>query len=228
MAQFLSVQPVEDDGVDGCLDGDGVLRPGIDAGREVADVCGPPTVSVTDVRLGRHNGFDRMVFDIGGLRRAGWDISYVDEARAAGSGLPIDVDGQAILQVNLRNIALPPDAPVGVEPRDGPDRLALPGTGPIVEVVEDTVYESARLAPASRYRRGRVLASAFRHRPLGRAGDGKWSPGLITTSASTSRSDHTRIRSTASFRQKSASAPEPLRWPGVPPDYGRALSPTCH
>lgn len=140
MAQFLSVQPMEDNGGDGRLDGDDVLAPGIDAGREVADGA-PPMVSVTGVRLGRHNGFDRVVFDIGGQGQAGWDISYVDEARAAGSGRPIDVDGQAILQVRLRNIALPPDAPAGVEPRDGPDRLALPGTGPIVEVVEDTVYE---------------------------------------------------------------------------------------
>ncbi len=140
MADALAVQPVDDGNGDGGLDGDDVLAPGIDAGNEVADGAAP-AVSVTDVRLGRHNGFDRMVFDIGGQGQAGWNIRYVDEARAAGSGQPIDVDGDAILQVNLTNIALPPDAPAGVEPWDGPDRLALPGTGPTVEVVEDIVFE---------------------------------------------------------------------------------------
>ncbi len=98
-------------------------------------------VSVTDVRLGRHNGFDRVVFEIGGEGQAGWDVRYVDEARSAGSGRRIDVEGDAILQVSLRNIALPPNAPADVEPWDGPDRLQPRGSGPIAEVVEDTVFE---------------------------------------------------------------------------------------
>lgn len=135
MANAFAIDPVDDG-----LDGDDVLGPGIDAGPEVADGAPPPVV-VTDVRLGRHNGFDRVVFDIGGQGQAGWDIRYVDQARSAGSGQPIDVGGDAILQVSLRNIALPTDAPAGVEPWDGPDRLPLPGTGPIVEVVEDTLFE---------------------------------------------------------------------------------------
>ncbi|MGH9265729.1 MAG: RICIN domain-containing protein, partial [Acidimicrobiales bacterium] len=109
MANAFAVDPVDDGG----LDGDDVLAPGIDAGPEVAD-GGPPAVVVTDVRLGRHNGFDRIVFDIGGQGQAGWDIRYVDQARSAGSGQPVDVGGDAILQVNLSNIALPTDAPDGV------------------------------------------------------------------------------------------------------------------
>ncbi|MGI8985147.1 MAG: RICIN domain-containing protein [Acidimicrobiales bacterium] len=127
---------------DGGLDGGDVLGPDIDTEAEVAGGAQPP-VSVTDVRLGRHNGFDRVVFDIGGEGQAGWDVRYVDEARAAGSGQPIDLGGEAVLEVRLTNIALPPNAPDGVEPWAGPDRLQLPGAGPVVEVAEDTVFEGA-------------------------------------------------------------------------------------
>ncbi len=125
------------------LDGSDVLGPGIDAGPKVADGA-RPSVSVTDVRTGRHNGFDRVVFEIGGQGQAGWDIRYVDQARAAGSGRLIDVGGDAVLQVSLTNVALPQDAPAGVEPWHGPERLQLPGTGPIVEVVEDTIFEGVQ------------------------------------------------------------------------------------
>lgn len=135
MAGSLAVQPV-----DTGLDGDDVLAPGIDSGPELADGT-PPPVSVTDVRLGSHKGFDRVVFEIGGPGHAGWDVRYVNEARSAGSDQPIAVAGDAILRVKLKNVALPPDAPAGVQPWDGPKRLEMPGEGPVVEVVEDTVFE---------------------------------------------------------------------------------------
>lgn len=125
---------------DGGLSADEVLSPNIntdpDEGQPQA-----PMVSVTDVRVGRHDGFDRVVFEIAGEGLAGWNVRYVDEARAAGSGFPIEVDGQAVLAVNLTNISLPPDAPEGIEPWDGPERIRPQGRGPLVEVVEDTVYE---------------------------------------------------------------------------------------
>ena len=133
--------PVDTGDGNGRLDADDVLSPGIDTRPDVGE-SSPPMVSVTDVRLGRHNGFDRIVFEVGGKGQAGWDVRYVDEARSAGSGFPVDVEGGAILKVILRNIALPPDAPTGVEPWDGPERLHPgQGDGPVAEVVEDTVYE---------------------------------------------------------------------------------------
>ena len=142
MASAFNIQAAPDggDGGDVGLDGNDVLSPDIDSQPDVAEASAP-MVSVTDVRLGRHNGFDRMVFEIGGEGQAGWDVRYVDEARSAGSGHPVDITGDAILKVSLRNIALPPNAPAGVEPWDGPDRLGLPGSGPITEVVEDTIFE---------------------------------------------------------------------------------------
>ncbi len=138
MARELAIDAV--DNGDGGLDAGEVLAPGIDTGPEEGEASGP-MVSVTDVRLGRHNGFDRVVFDIGGQGQAGWDVRYVDEARAAGSGAVVDVGGHAVLQVSLQHIALPPEAPPGVEPWDGPERLQLQGPGPVVEVVEGTLFE---------------------------------------------------------------------------------------
>ena len=82
-----------------------------------------------------------MVLEIGGEGQAdGMSATSTTRdrpAQASGS----TSRGGAILQVSVRNIALPPAAPAGVEPWDGPARLQLPGSGPIAEVVEDTVFE---------------------------------------------------------------------------------------
>ena len=50
-------------------------------------------LTVTDMRIGRHDGFDRVVFEFGGTGTPGWDVRYVDAATSQGSGAPIDVDG---------------------------------------------------------------------------------------------------------------------------------------
>lgn len=132
--------PPGDENGDGGLSADDVLSPNINTEPDEGE-SQAPMVSVTDVRVGRHDGFDRVVFEIAGGGQAGWNVRYVDEARAAGSGFPIEVDGQAVLAVNLTNINLPPDAPEGVEPWDGPERIRPQGQGPLVEIVEDVVYE---------------------------------------------------------------------------------------
>ncbi len=46
---------------------------------------------------------------------AGWRIRYVDEALAFGTGDPIEVEGNAMLQVILEGMALPPEFPEDVE-----------------------------------------------------------------------------------------------------------------
>jgi hypothetical protein len=101
-----------------------------------------PMVSVTDVRVGTHVGFDRVVVEIGGEGEAGWDIRYDDDPRTAGKGEPVEIEGDAVLALTLTNIAMPvePDIPEGVEPWDE-DRVAGPPRGIITEVVNDTVFE---------------------------------------------------------------------------------------
>lgn len=75
------------------------------------DPVGAPS-TVVDVRIGRHPGYDRVVFDTAGGGRPGWTVGYVDEATAQGSGERIDVAGDAILEVTLTNTGYPLDTGV--------------------------------------------------------------------------------------------------------------------
>lgn len=119
---------------------DEVLSPHINTSPDTGDREGPKMV-VTDVRLGSHEGYDRVTFEVTGDGLAGWHVGYVEEARAQGSGFSIEVEGDAVLEVLLSNIAYPLEVPEGVEPWDGPTRMHLHGSGPVTEVVSDKIYE---------------------------------------------------------------------------------------
>jgi hypothetical protein len=100
--------------------------------------------TVTDIRIGRHNGFDRVVFKVGGTGTPGWDVRYVDEASSQGSGAPVQVDGAAILQVTLTGMGLPHDT--GVDEWSGPDPLASRDTKVVTELVWDATFEGTSVA----------------------------------------------------------------------------------
>lgn len=122
-----------------------------EATQQTSMVAGPSTTStsseepdgwplvVTDVRVGSHGSFDRLVFEIAGDGQAGWHIGYVDDPRSQGSGNPVDIEGEAVLRVTLRDMAYPGDAPA--EPYDGPERITPPASADLVEIVEDTLFE---------------------------------------------------------------------------------------
>lgn len=90
-------------------------------------------VTLTGLRLGDHDGYDRVVFELDGDGAAGWHVRYVDEASAQGSGHTVDLAGGAILEVTLDNTLSPADS--GVEEYDGPRELAGPGTVVEVELI---------------------------------------------------------------------------------------------
>jgi hypothetical protein len=71
---------------------------------EPADAAG---LTVTDVRAGAHEGFDRVVFELAGQGTPGWDVEYVDSATAEGTGDPVDLAGPAYLRVVLRGTSYP-------------------------------------------------------------------------------------------------------------------------
>lgn len=133
----------DDEGSGGRLQAADVLSEGINTARDTGAGEGPSVV-VTDVRLASHDGFDRVVFEIGGDGTAGWTVEYVSQPRAQGSGFPVEVEGDAYLSVRLTPVAYPADAPPGLEPWEGPASIPMPGDGPVVEVVDDTVYEGYR------------------------------------------------------------------------------------
>ncbi|MDO4928847.1 MAG: hypothetical protein Q3976_07300 [Corynebacterium sp.] len=62
---------------------------------------------VTDIRVGTHDGFDRIVFDLEGPGIPGWDINYDAEPTAQGSGEPVPYTGDAALNLRISGLVLP-------------------------------------------------------------------------------------------------------------------------
>jgi hypothetical protein len=88
-------------------------------------------LTVTDVRVGTHGDFDRVVFDLAGTGTPGWLIHYVPEALDDGSGEPVAVAGNQVVEVRLAGMAFPPDS--GATEFSG-DRVRLGGSA-VTEVV---------------------------------------------------------------------------------------------
>ena len=84
---------------------------------DTADPSSGASVTVSDIRVGRQDGFDRVVFEVGGTGTPGWDVRYVDAATSQGSGDAVDVAGDAVLQVTLTGVGYPYDT--GVEEYSG-------------------------------------------------------------------------------------------------------------
>ncbi len=99
-------------------------------------------LAVTDVRVGTHDGFDRVTFEFAGDGQAGWHVNYQDGAASQGSGEPIEIFGDQVLSIALRNVTLPPELDDDIDAYDGPDRFEGPdGAQALFEIVEDTVFE---------------------------------------------------------------------------------------
>ncbi len=60
---------------------------------------GPGGGWVTDVRSGRHACFDRLVVDLVGVTRTGYDVRYVQQAVEDATGDPIPLRGGAAVQI---------------------------------------------------------------------------------------------------------------------------------
>ena len=112
----------------------------VDTGEPSSDA----SVTVGDIRIGHHDGFDRVVFEVGGTGTPGWEVQYVDDPRSQGSGDPVEVAGEAVLQVTLTGAGYPYDT--GVEEYAGPDPLSVAGTTVVTEVAFDATYEGTTVA----------------------------------------------------------------------------------
>jgi hypothetical protein len=111
---------------------------------DTADASSDASVTVRDIRLGRQDGFDRVVFEVGGTGSPGWDVRYVDQASSQGSGEAIDVAGDAVLQVSLTGAGYPYDTGVTEYSAAGP--LTAAGTENVTEVVFDATFEGTTTA----------------------------------------------------------------------------------
>ncbi len=104
-----------------------------DAAVDTAEPSDDAALVVTDVRAGPQDGFDRVVFDLAGTGSAGWRVEYVDAAADDGSGEPVEVAGDAVLQVRLAGMAMPTEDPDVVEYDGG--TVGPQGTSSVEEVV---------------------------------------------------------------------------------------------
>ncbi len=93
-------------------------------------------VTVVDVRVGTHDGYDRVVYEVAGGGIPGWRVTYVDQAVQDGSGEPVEVAGDAVLDVWLTGTGYPQDT--------GQEEFAQdvgPRQGTVVEVTRPLTFE---------------------------------------------------------------------------------------
>lgn len=95
------------------------------------------SLSVTGVRIGHHDGFDRVVFDLGGKGTPGWRVDYTTDPTQPGSGKPITINGNSIVQVVLTGLGYPMDT--GVDAYSGPNPIA--GVHAVRQVYLTGVFE---------------------------------------------------------------------------------------
>ncbi|MDZ5077548.1 hypothetical protein [Nesterenkonia sp. HG001] len=63
------------------------------------------TLLLSEVRLGAHDGYDRVVFDHDDAGLPGWHAEYVDEPTEPGSGHAIDMEGDAWLAISVTGLS---------------------------------------------------------------------------------------------------------------------------
>lgn len=83
---------------------------------------------LTDVRVGEHDGFDRVVLEFAGTGVPGWRVGYVDEAVMDGSGEAVELAGDTFLDVYASGTTWPADGYYR-----GPRQLR-PGNDPVAAV----------------------------------------------------------------------------------------------
>jgi hypothetical protein len=115
-----------------------------DTGPATRDASDDALLSVTDIRVGRQDGFDRVVFEVSDTGTPGWDVRYVESASSQGSGTEVDVAGGAVLQVTITGTGYPHDT--GAEEFSGAEPLVAPGTEAVTEVVWDHTFEGTSVA----------------------------------------------------------------------------------
>jgi hypothetical protein len=103
---------------------------------------GPADLVVTDVRIGVHDGFDRVVIDLAGEGTVGWFTELGDVAFEDGSGTVVDVDGGAVLTLMLNAFAFPPELP-DPSVRWDEGRVGAPADAVVLtEVVDSVSFEA--------------------------------------------------------------------------------------
>ncbi|WP_435736444.1 hypothetical protein V5D56_16905 [Cellulosimicrobium sp. PMB13] len=106
---------------------------------DVQEPTADALLTVTDIRVGHHDGYDRAVLELGGTGTPGWRVEYVDRPVGDGKGDVVEVDGDAFLQVMISGSGYPMDT--GVEEHSEPNPVEGGDDGVIEEVRLLGVFE---------------------------------------------------------------------------------------
>ncbi|NLI19475.1 MAG: hypothetical protein GX427_11800 [Actinomycetales bacterium] len=90
------------------------------------------------VRVGVHAGYERVVFDFEGSGTPGWRVQYVDTAIGDPSGLEIDVDGDATLEVVATGVRIPEESEYD---RVLTGTVDAEGLDEVEEIVTNSIFE---------------------------------------------------------------------------------------
>lgn len=115
------------------------LEAPVDAQPKRQDASRGAMLTVTDIRIGHHPGFERVVYDLGGTGAPGWIVDYADSAVQDGSGTEIAVDGDSVLEVRILGSAYPFDS--GVTPFDNSEPVSDPSAPGVAGVYRTIVFE---------------------------------------------------------------------------------------
>lgn len=96
----------------------------------------PSKLAVTDIRVGSHEGFDRVVFDLTGEGDPGWFVEYTEHPTQQGSGHAVNYAGTIALDVNIDGVSYPHN--LGIE---DPQLGTVEGDGNITEVRSEGTFE---------------------------------------------------------------------------------------
>ena len=104
-----------------------------------AEASPDAALTVTDIALSRHPGFDRVEYYLSGPGTPGWSVWYTGRAVQDGSGRPLDIAGESALEVRITGSAYPFDSEVPAY--SGPDPATDPAVPGIAGVYRTTVFE---------------------------------------------------------------------------------------
>ncbi|WP_315095007.1 hypothetical protein [uncultured Cellulomonas sp.] len=101
-------------------------------------------LTITDVTTGRHEGYDRVVFDLGGTGTPGWIVRYVDVATDDPADTVLDVAGDGTLAVILLGVQIP--GTTGIPEWSGTNPVLTPDYPVLREVNVRGQFEGQELA----------------------------------------------------------------------------------
>ena len=111
---------------------------------DTESASGEAWVTVSDVRLAAQDGFDRIVFDVGGAGTPGWNVQYVEDPIEPGRGEPVQLEGGAVLQVEITGAGYPFET--GIEEFSSAGTVTAAETGSVTEVDFLATYEGVTTA----------------------------------------------------------------------------------